>query len=639
MPVLHSVQRFRDVLARPIDAASLGVFRIVFGACVAWDAGSRVASGQVWQQYVAPPFHFKYPLCPVPVLPEPWITAVFWVLAAAGVLLLLGLCYRAAALLVWLGLTYDFLLDASLYLNHGYLMCLIALLLCVMPADRAYALRRPGRRRVDAVVPFWTLFLLRAQMLIVYFYAGVAKINGDWLRGAPLDAWLADHGTFPVVGRNFGEPWMIVALAWGGMVFDLAIGWLLLWGRTRAFALVAAGLFHACNHFWFDIGVFPFLAFAASLNFCRPDWPRRAAGGCRRWIGGGGRVSSPSVEVAALAGRAASTDGASTIGRIGNPSYDYGVMVGVAVWLGIQALLPLRHWLYPGDVNWTEEGHSFSWRMLLRDKGYELHSIRVEPPAFAERPRDADGQWEGGSRPQAPWLLQPVADPVPPFFPLPLPLQAALSPEWSRAVEESRLDTMVLDALSEAERRQLFANGGGGVSAELDRALTHRLLYALVQHARRSATRQSTARGSSAEAVRAVFRDAARGLFAEAGVSVPDVELDRLVEGEERLQRLRLTGHQAGRMLVHPELLRQYSVHAAHLLGPLWRGRPRVFVDVRVALNFRPFEPLVSPEIDLGSERFSLGPAGWIEALDVPLPGFEERRRRRAELRSGGYFE
>jgi hypothetical protein len=60
---------------------------------------------------------------------------------------------------------------------------------------------------------------------------------------------------------------------------------------------------------------------------------------------------------------------------------------------------------------------------------------------------------------------------------------------------------------------------------------------------------------------------------------------------------------------------------------------------VRVALNFRSFEPLVSPEIDLGSERFSLGPAGWIEALDVPLPGFEERRRRRAELRSGGYFE
>ena len=30
--------------------------------------------------------------------------------------------------------------------------------------------------------------------------------------------------------------------------------------------------------------------------------------------------------------------------------------------------MPLRHWLYPGDVSWTEEGHHFSWRMKLRDK-------------------------------------------------------------------------------------------------------------------------------------------------------------------------------------------------------------------------------------------------------------------------------
>jgi hypothetical protein len=33
-----------------------------------------------------------------------------------------------------------------------------------------------------------------------------------------------------------------------------------------------------------------------------------------------------------------------------------------------QTLFPLRHWLYPGDVAWTEEGHEFSWRMKLRDK-------------------------------------------------------------------------------------------------------------------------------------------------------------------------------------------------------------------------------------------------------------------------------
>ena len=34
----------------------------------------------------------------------------------------------------------------------------------------------------------------------------------------------------------------------------------------------------------------------------------------------------------------------------------------------MQLLLPLRHWLYPGDVAWTEEGRNFAWRMKLTQK-------------------------------------------------------------------------------------------------------------------------------------------------------------------------------------------------------------------------------------------------------------------------------
>jgi hypothetical protein len=36
--------------------------------------------------------------------------------------------------------------------------------------------------------------------------------------------------------------------------------------------------------------------------------------------------------------------------------------------LAIQIAIPLRHNFYPGDVNWTEEGHIFSWHMMLREK-------------------------------------------------------------------------------------------------------------------------------------------------------------------------------------------------------------------------------------------------------------------------------
>ena len=90
-------------------------------------------------------------------------------------------------------------------------------------------------------------------------------------------------------------------------------------------------------------------------------------------------------------------------------------------------------------------------------------------------------------------------------------------------------------------------------------------------------------------------------------------------------------------MFVQPELLRQFAVHVADELAPLWNGRPHVFVDVRVALNFRPFVPLVAPDVDLAAQSFSLWHAEWIEPLDEPLPSFMDRRRRREALRGEGY--
>jgi hypothetical protein len=39
-----------------------------------------------------------------------------------------------------------------------------------------------------------------------------------------------------------------------------------------------------------------------------------------------------------------------------------------AVYCAFHIAWPLRHHLYPGNVNWTERGHYFSWRMMLRNK-------------------------------------------------------------------------------------------------------------------------------------------------------------------------------------------------------------------------------------------------------------------------------
>jgi hypothetical protein len=43
----------------------------------------------------------------------------------------------------------------------------------------------------------------------------------------------------------------------------------------------------------------------------------------------------------------------------------------LVAYLAFQVLFPLRHYVYPGNVNWTEEGHNFSWHMKLRTKSGE----------------------------------------------------------------------------------------------------------------------------------------------------------------------------------------------------------------------------------------------------------------------------
>jgi hypothetical protein len=42
-----------------------------------------------------------------------------------------------------------------------------------------------------------------------------------------------------------------------------------------------------------------------------------------------------------------------------------------------QCLLPFRHLLVPGPVDWTEEGHRFAWRMKLRDKRGTMEFVAV----------------------------------------------------------------------------------------------------------------------------------------------------------------------------------------------------------------------------------------------------------------------
>lgn len=339
-------------LSAPVDIASLACFRIVFGVLMGADVISYFRNGWVKSLFIEPKFYFTFPGFDwVRPWPADGMFIEFGVMGIAAAFIALGLFHRIAAAVFFLGVTHVFLCEASEYLNHLYLICLIAFLLIFVPAHRAWSLdawRNPSLR--SQTVPACWLWLMRAQIGIPYFFGGIAKLNADWLHGEPLRLWLAKRSDFPLIGRWFTEDWMVYLFSYSGLILDLAFVPLLLWKRTRLAAYLLVLCFNGMNSLLFNIGIFPWMMIGASLLFFPPDWPR-----FRRKPD-----AAPSPHPVSVSGT--------------KPA-----LVFCAVFLTIQLLMPLRHWLYPGDVAWTEEGHYFSWRMKLRDKQADTSFVITDP--------------------------------------------------------------------------------------------------------------------------------------------------------------------------------------------------------------------------------------------------------------------
>ncbi len=359
----RAAARLRSVSSEPRDIASLSVFRVLFGALLALSALRFIANGSVERCFGERSFFFKYWgfhwLGPLPVA---WMYALYGLLALLGVCIALGLFYRAAIVLSFLLFSYVELTDVSNYLNHYYLVSLLALLLCFMPLSAAASLdvlRRPGAAHTS--VPRWMLALLRFQIAVVYLYAALAKWGSDWLLYAePLRGWLLPQADVPLIGPYLIRRDVALVASWAGMLHDLLIVPLLAWRRTRAYAFVVLVLFHVLTASWFNIGIFPVLMPIAATLFFEPDWPRR-------FLGAWGASPSPSPSPSPSTTMTTTTT----------------TLVFVAIYCGVQLLLPLRGYLHGGNVLWHEQGMRFSWRVMVHAK-YGSVRYRVSLPGGRE---------------------------------------------------------------------------------------------------------------------------------------------------------------------------------------------------------------------------------------------------------------
>ncbi|MFP9097870.1 HTTM domain-containing protein [Flavobacterium sp. RHBU_24] len=330
-------------LYRQIDNAPLVVFRIFFGFLLACETIGAIITGWVRDNFIEPSFTFSH-IGMDWLQPLPGMGMYIWfvVMGILGLMVMAGYKYRFSIIaftVLWAGV---YFMQKTSYNNHYYLLLLIALIMCFLPANRFASVDvklNPAIKRYN--MPAWCSLIMIAQVSIVYLFASVAKFYPGWLNGTFVYGLLDQSVTINgfrnvIVTRPFA-----LFIAYAGIAFDLLVVPLMLFKRTRTLAFIASIIFHIFNSITLQIGIFPFFALSFAVFLYPPETIRSLF-----------LQRKPRVIIAPSA-----TFEGQTLMRYFFIPY-----------LIVQLALPLRHYFIKGDVLWTEEGHRLSWRMMLRTR-------------------------------------------------------------------------------------------------------------------------------------------------------------------------------------------------------------------------------------------------------------------------------
>lgn len=230
-----------------------------------------------------------------------------------------------------------------------------------MPAHTFFSVDafRDKKRLADRI-PQWNIDAIKLLVCILYFFAGLAKINSDWLLHAlPLKIWLPGRNDLPLIGLLFNYSWVHYLFSWVGCIYDLSIPFLLWNKKTRTFAYAAVVVFHVLTSMLFPIGMFPYVMIVTALIFFSPQFHHKIIERIGNALKLPARFLFPDKVF------------------VPRPIHAKLVQGFLLLFFTIQFFMPFRYILYDNHLFWTEEGYRFSWRVMLMEKaGYAQFIVK-----------------------------------------------------------------------------------------------------------------------------------------------------------------------------------------------------------------------------------------------------------------------
>lgn len=351
-----------NYLYAPSSVLSMSVLRISFGLFVMWQANKKGVV--IFTGTGLDGFDFKYPFFSwvhgSPELAGPLTIAWF----ISGFLVSTGLLFRISGPFCFIITLYSYLIAAERYLNHEYMELIFLFLLSLSPAH--YRLSIDSYIwKFPKVAPTFFLFALKIQTEIILIYAGLVKINYDWLHLQPLSNWLAAKSDLVFFGNVWLNSWGVAVGAYGIILLHILGAPLMFWKKTRLPVFIVYSGFHIINSQIFPIDIFPWMTIACSTLFFSADWPAQILDKIRQWTSGATAVQNGNLNTA------------DNLKKFDSNALNNSLIAVLTIWIVSQALLPIRSVLYTGDVDWTGEGHRFSWRMMLEQRNCPVLSFVI----------------------------------------------------------------------------------------------------------------------------------------------------------------------------------------------------------------------------------------------------------------------
>lgn len=337
---MSTINRF---LFTKMDNGALVLFRIFFGILIALECYGAMITGWIKETLIEPQFTFNFIgfdwLQPIP---GSGMYLYFFVMGTLGICIAIGYKYRFSIIFFTVLWTCIYLMQKSSYNNHYYLLILISAMMCLFPAHANYSLDAKKNTSIKKEYMFsYVKWMVILQLFIVYTYASVAKLYGDWIDFSIIKILMSDKVDYYVIGELLQQPWVHKIIGIFGILFDLLIVPALLWKPTRKIAFLVSIFFHLFNAIVFQIGIFPFLSLAFIVFFFAPAALNKIFF----------RKKESHIELLSPP-----------------PTYKNIIYILGGLYFVIQLMLPIRHHFIKDNVLWTEEGHRMSWRMMLRSR-------------------------------------------------------------------------------------------------------------------------------------------------------------------------------------------------------------------------------------------------------------------------------